>query len=93
MHPMEADWLAWHLEHRLGAADERVQAACYPVPLRPGFLRRRTRWVFVVVTDLVEGELRGALAGHDVEFVQDRGQERLYVVWPTARPQGPDRMA
>lgn len=93
MHPMEAEWLAWHLEHRVGAAVTSARVACYPVPLKPGFLRRRTRWAFVLATDLEEASVRESLAGHTVEFIQDRGKERLYVVWPAAGPQGPDRMA
>lgn len=83
MHPMEADWRAWHLEHRVAAATDTVRAACYPIPLKPGFLRRRTRWAFVVATDLDENALRDALDGHTIEFVQDRGAERLYILWPT----------
>ncbi|MDX1611007.1 MAG: hypothetical protein R3185_01475 [Candidatus Thermoplasmatota archaeon] len=89
MDPLEATWTAEHLEHLVTAGRERARCACFPVPLRPGWSRRRTRWAFLLTTDCPETHLRTCLAPRRVEFVGQRRGEPLFVIWDAGDGAGP----
>lgn len=82
MDALHASSLAECIEYELGAATDTARVECYAVPLKPGSTRRRSRWAFLVVSDLVERAIRETLACMDVEVVDRRGGRLVAIAWP-----------
>lgn len=70
------------IEFSLGAAAERGRVECFAVPRRRGSSRRSSSWLFLVVTDLPEIEVRDGLSTFDVETLNRRGETKTYAAWP-----------
>ncbi len=85
MDAMSATNLAECLELDLGASAPEGCVACFAVPLRPGSTRRKTRWAFLVVTDLPERTVREVLSRFHVDLVERRGSRRVFAAWPQGR--------
>lgn len=82
MDALEAMQRAASLEFALGAGADRARVECFAVPRRKGSARRTSRWVFLVVTDLPEREVRDGLSTFDVETIGRRDAATSYVAWP-----------
>lgn len=82
MDAIEARERAACIEFSLGAAAEQARVECFAVPRRKGSTRRRSRWVFLVVTDLPDVEVRDGLSTFEVETIGRRGQATTFVAWP-----------
>jgi len=82
MDPVEATCTAEHLEFQIALARERARVECYAVPLRPYSSRRRSRWTFLIVTDVGERAVRDRLPGYRVEYLERRGRLGVLLAWP-----------
>lgn len=79
---MDAMQRAASLEFALGAGAERARVECFAVPRRKGSSRRRSRWLFLVVTDLPERAVREGLSTFRVETIGRRDAAKHYAAWP-----------
>lgn len=70
------------LEFSLGAAAEEARVECFAVPRRKGASRRCSRWLFLVVTDLPEVEVRDGLSTFTVETIGQHSGATSYAAWP-----------
>jgi hypothetical protein len=70
------------IEFSLGAGAEQARVECFAVPRRRGSARRSSRWMFLVVTDLPETEVRDGLTSFQVETLGRRGSTTTYAAWP-----------
>lgn len=70
------------IEFSLGAGAEEARIECFAVPCRKGSTRRSSRWVFLVVTDLPEREVRDGLSTYHVETIGTREGRTSYAAWP-----------
>lgn len=82
MDAVHATSMAECIEYELGAGAEQARIECFAVPLRRGSSRRRSRWTFLVVSDLDERHVRETLGCMDVETVERRGSRRVMTAWP-----------
>lgn len=82
MNAREASQKAACIEFDLGAGADRARVECFAVPCRKGSSRRKSRWVFLVVTDLSPREIRDALPGFQVETLSRRGSRTTHAAWP-----------
>jgi hypothetical protein len=82
MDALEATQQAAGIEFALGASAEEARVECFAVPRRKGSSRRSTRWLFLVVTNLPEREVRDGLSTFQVETIGRRGGRTTYVAWP-----------
>lgn len=87
MHPgamdaLEAMQRAASIEFSLGAGADQARVECFAVPRRQGSSRRSTRWVFLLVTDLPEHEVRDGLETFTVETIGRRHGAKRYAAWP-----------
>lgn len=82
MRATEAKERAACIEFSLGAGADEARVECFAVPCRKGSSRRKARWVFLLVTDLPELEVRDGLTSFDVETLGQRGEATTYAVWP-----------
>lgn len=69
-------------EFSLGAGAEQACVECFAIPRSKGSTRRQTGWVFLVVTDLPEVEVRDGLPGFTVETIGRRRSLTSYAAWP-----------
>jgi hypothetical protein len=79
----EATLTAERLEREVGLSADTSRAECYAVPLARGSTRRKTRWVFLLITDVDETRVRDVLPDLDVEFLDRRGGARILALWPS----------
>lgn len=82
MDAVEAMQQAASLEFALGAGAEEARVECFAVPRRKGSSRRQARWLFLVVTDLPEREVRDGLSTFQVETIGRRDRMTSYAAWP-----------
>lgn len=82
MDAFEAMQQAASIEFSLGAGAEEARVECFAVPRRKGSSRRSSRWVFLLVTDLPEREVRDGLSTFTVETIGRREARKRYVAWP-----------
>lgn len=90
MDAVEALQRASCLEFRLGAGAGGARIECFAIPRRRGSARRRSQWVFLVVTDLPEVEVRDGLQEFEIEMVGRRNGAGHYVAWPPDPQKGAD---
>lgn len=82
MDAIEASEWAASIEFRLGAGAEEGRIECFAVPQGKGSSRRRSSWMFLLVTDLPDVDVRDGLEACHVETIHRRGSSKSYAVWP-----------